>query len=236
VLYLQYGYQDAFAVLVFPALISIALVVSAMFVFPRPRDFELTPPALATVGITRPYWLYLAGVALVGAGYADFALISYHFGRASVVAAPVIPLLYAVAMASSGATALILGRLFDSYGMIVVVAATSAAAIASPLVFLGGAPEVIVGIVLWGIGMATQESIMRAVIAGMSSPDRRATAFGILNAVFGVAWFVGSVLLGVVYDWSVANAAILSLLLQISAIPILLALISKDKDTTNATG
>lgn len=236
VLYLQYGYQDAFAVLFVPAVISICLVVSAMFVFPRPRDFELTPPALEVVGFARPYWLYMAGVALIGAGYADFALISYHFGRVSVVAAPVIPLLYAVAMASSGAAALFLGKLFDRYGMIVVVAATSAAAMASPLVFLGGAPEVIVGIVLWGIGMATQESIMRAVIAGMSSPDRRATAFGILNAVFGVAWFVGSVLLGVVYDWSVANAAILSLLLQVSAIPILLALISKNTDTTNATG
>jgi uncharacterized membrane protein len=41
---------------------------------------------------------------------------------------------------------------------------------------------------------------MRATIAQLASRDRRATAFGIFNAVYGIAWFAGSVLLGILYD------------------------------------
>jgi hypothetical protein len=33
-------------------------------------------------------------------------------------------------------------------------------------------------------------------IPSMTAPNRRATAFGILNAIFGDAWFAGSSLLG----------------------------------------
>lgn len=87
------------------------------------------------------------------------------------------------------------------------------AAAASPLVFLGDAKAAVVGMILWGIGMGTQESVMRAVVAGMTAPDRRATAFGILNAVFGVAWFIGSAELGILYDRSVTAVAVASLVL-----------------------
>ena len=59
------------------------------------------------------------------------------------------------------------------------------------------------GMILWGVGIGVQESIMRAVIAGMVSADRRATAYGIFNAGFGVFWFLGSALMGVLYDVSI---------------------------------
>ena len=80
---------------------------------------------------------------------------------------------------------------------------------------------------LWGIGMGTQESAMRAVVAGVTAPDRRATAFGILNAVFGVAWFAGSAMLGILYDHSVVAVAVLSLALQLLAVPLLLFVMLK---------
>jgi MFS family permease len=224
VLYLQYGYPSAFAILLVPALISLAVVVSARLQFPRPRDFDLSPPPLQTAGLQRAYWLYMAAVALVGAGYADFALIAYHFSRAAVVSAPLIPILYAVAMASDAVAALMLGHFYDRRGIVVVMVAAAVAALASPLVFLGGAEAAFAGMILWGVGMGAQESVMRAVIAQMTPPDRRGTAYGILNAVFGVAWFAGSVLLGVVYDQSVVAVAVLSLLLQLLAIPFLLAI------------
>jgi MFS family permease len=225
ILYLQYGYTSAFAILLIPALISLAVVLTARFQFPRPRDFDLTPPALHATGLQRTYWLYMAAVAIIGAGYADFALIAYHFGQAAIVSQPLIPILYAVAMASAAAAALVLGHFFDRRGMIVVMVSTVVAALASPLVFLGGPAAAFAGMVLWGIGMGAQESVMRAVVAGMTAPDRRGTAYGILNAVFGVAWFLGSVLLGIVYDQSVLVVALLSLVLQLLAVPFLLAII-----------
>jgi MFS family permease len=224
VLCLQYGYASAFAILLVPALASLAVVLTARRQFPRPRDFDLAPPVLHPTGLQRTYWLYMAAVALIGAGYADFALIAYHFGRAAVVSAPLIPILYAVAMASDAVAALLLGHFFDRRGIAVVMAAAVVAALASPLVFLGGAEAAFAGMILWGVGMGAQESVMRAVVARMTPPDRRGTAFGILNAVFGVAWFAGSVLLGVVYDQSVVAVAVLSLALQLLAIPFLIAI------------
>jgi MFS family permease len=226
-LYLRYGYSDAFAILLVPALISLAVVLSARFIFPRPREFELAPPSLHAGGFKRPYWIYMIAIALIGAGYADFPLIAYHFGRTAVVSAPLIPILYAAAMASDAAASLVLGHLFDRRGIIVLIAGASVAAAASPLVFLGDAQAALLGMILWGIGMGTQESVMRAVVAGMTAPDSRATAFGILNAIFGVAWFIGSALLGIIYDQSVVAVAALSLVLQLLAVPLLLVVMKK---------
>jgi MFS family permease len=228
-LYVGYGYASAFAMLLIPALISLALVLSARFQYPRPRDFDLSPPSLQAAGMQRTFWLYIAAIALIGAGYADFALVAYHFGRAAVVAAPVIPILYAVAMASAGAAALILGHLFDRHGITVVMVAAVLAAAASPLVFLGGTGAAVVGMVLWGLGMGAQESVMRAVVAGLTPPDRRATAYGLLNGAFGVAWFVGSVALGILYDRSVISLVVLSVVLQLLSLPFLMACIRRTK-------
>jgi MFS family permease len=198
-LYFKFGYSDAFAILLVPAFIAMAIVVTARYIFPRPRDFDLTPPALDSHGFRRSYYIYVVAVALVGAGYADFPLIAYHFSHASVVTAPVIPIFYAVAMGSAALAALGLGYLFDRYGIVVVMSGVT-------------------------FGMAMQESVLRAVIARMTTPDRRATAYGLLNAVFGVAWFIGSAALGIVYDRSVVAVAILSLVLQLLAVPLLVYL------------
>jgi len=226
-LYLRFGYSHAFALLLIPAVISIAVVLVARSLFPNPRDFDLAPPPLDTRHMRQMYWIYMISVALIGAGYADFALIAYHFGKAAVVSAPLIPILYAVAMASDAAASLAVGRWYDRRGMIVLIIGVALAAVASPLVFLGNASAALAGMILWGIGMGTQESAMRAVVAGMTAPDRRATAFGILNAVFGVAWFAGSAILGILYDRSVFAVAVLSLALQLLAVPLLLFVMAK---------
>jgi MFS-type transporter involved in bile tolerance (Atg22 family) len=63
---------------------------------------------------------------------------------------------------------------------------------------------------------------MRAVIGAMAPRERRGTAFGLFHAIFGVAWFIGSALLGFIYDHSLMAVAALSLVLQLAAIPFLI--------------
>jgi MFS family permease len=75
--------------------------------------------------------------------------------------------------------------------------------------------------VCWGIGTGAQESVMRATIAQLAPRERRATAFGIFNAVYGIAWFAGSVLLGILYDLSIIGVVIASAALQAAALPVL---------------
>jgi MFS-type transporter involved in bile tolerance (Atg22 family) len=69
--------------------------------------------------------------------------------------------------------------------------------------------------------MGAQESVMRAAIAQIAPAERRGTAYGIFNAIYGVAWFAGSVLLGVLYDRSVLALVGVAMLLQVMALPIL---------------
>jgi MFS family permease len=221
VLFLGHDYRAAFAVLLAPALISISLVLAAPLMFPRPRDFELAPPALDTAGLAPTFRVYLVAVAFIAAGYADFALIAYHFDKSAVMPATWIPIVYAIAMAVDGAAGLALGSLFDRVGLWAMILATVISAAAAPLVFLGGYASAVVGMACWGIGTGAQESVMRATISQLAPQDRRATAFGIFNAVYGVAWFAGSVLLGVLYDLSIVAVAIASMALQAAALPVL---------------
>jgi len=135
-----------------------------------------------------------------------------------------IPMLYAIAMAVDGAAGLALGSLFDRIGLRAMILATVISAAAAPLVFLGGFVQAVLGMVCWGIGTGAQESVMRATIAQLAPRERRATAFGIFNAVYGVAWFAGSVLLGVLYDLSIASVVIASTALQAAGLPVLYGL------------
>jgi MFS family permease len=222
VLYLKGGYQTGFAMLIVPAVLSMAVLLTARATFPRPRDFDLAPPAIETTGLPRHFWIYIVAVTCIAAGYADFPLIAFHFERAAVIGPAWIPALYAIAMASDAVAALVLGRLYDRIGIRTMLLATVASALAPPLAFLGGPASAVAAMVLWGIGMGAQESVMRAAIAALAPTSRRGTAYGLFNAAYGAAWFAGSVLLGVLYDWSILALVVASVAMQILAIPVLL--------------
>jgi predicted MFS family arabinose efflux permease len=51
--------------------------------------------------------------------------------------------------------------------------------------------------------------------------EKRSTAFGVFDTGFGVAWFVGSALMGLLYDRSIRALVVFSMALQIVALPVL---------------
>ena len=138
-----------------------------------------------------------------------------------------IPITYAVAMGVDGAAALILGRLFDRLGVSVLIAAALISAAFAPLVFLGGVQLAFLGMILWGVGMGAQESVIKAALAEMIPKDHRASAFGISQSVFGLFWMLGSVLMGILYEYSLGALIIFSVIVQLCAIPFFL-LISRE--------
>jgi MFS family permease len=222
VLYVKGSYRTGFAVLLVPALVALSVLVAARLLYPRPRDLEAILPELETKGFPRRFWLYIIAASLIGAGYVDFPLIAYHFEKASVVSDEWIPVLYAVAMGVDALAALVLGRLFDRKGVPVLIFATVVAAFFAPLVFLAGGYVALLGMALWGLGMGAQESIMRAVIPEMIPADRRASAYGIFNAAFGLFWFLGSLLMGILYDFLLPALIAFSVVLQLASVPVLL--------------
>lgn len=222
VLYFKGSYQTGFAVLLVPALLALSVLLAARLLYPRPRDLEAISPELETKGFPRRYWIYLVAAALIAAGYADFPLIAYHFEKATVVSDTWIPIFYAVAMGVDALAALIFGRLFDRIGFSTLIVGSLLSAFFAPWVFLGGFYLALVGMALWGMGMGAQESIMRAAIAGMVPANRRGSAYGIFNSAYGVFWFLGSALMGILYDISIPSLIVFSVVVQLAAIPLFL--------------
>ena len=141
-----------------------------------------------------------------------------------ILAAPTEPLSWMHhAPETAGPTAvaaLILGRLFDRLGMPVIMAVSILSALLAPLVFLGGFNLALLGMVLWGIGMGAQESIIKAALADMVPRERRATGYGIFNTGFGLLWFLGSALMGLLYDVSLGALIAFSVIIQLLALPL----------------
>ena len=129
-------------------------------------------------------------------------------------------MLYALAMGIDAVAALVFGYLFDRKGIPVLISSAVLSAFFAPLVFMGGFSGAVLGMALWGIGMGAQESILRAAIATLVPPERRGTAYGLFNAAYGIAWFLGSALMGYLYDTSLASLVAFSVLAQLAAIPL----------------
>jgi predicted MFS family arabinose efflux permease len=215
------GYATAFGGLLLPALLTLGVLVLARWLYPDPRDFEIGTPPLETQGFPRVFWLYLGAIGLIAAGYADFPLIAYHLQKTSLASEGWIPLFYAVAMGVDAVAALVCGRLFDRRGFAVLGSVTLVSLLFAPLVFLGNFHIAMLGMVLWGIGMGAQESIMRAAVAGMVPTARRGTAYGVFNSGYGLLWFAGSALMGVLYDVSLPALIAFSVVAQLIAVPVL---------------
>jgi len=224
VLYYKNDFRLSYAILIIPAIISICVLLAARIYYPQPKSLESKTPQLDIRGYSRYFWLYILATGCIAAGYADFPLIAYHFSKAHIFKPEWIPILYATAMGVDGLSALLFGRFFDRIGISIIIIAAAITIPFAPLVFLGDLKFCFLGMVLWGIGMGAQESVMKAQLAIMSPVKLRGTAFGTFNMSFGMFWFVGSVIMGRLYDFSIMALVIFSVAIQILSIPILFRL------------
>ena len=174
------------------------------------------PPAPPTQQeLPSVFWIYVAAAGLLALGFVDFPLLAYHFQKTSFSSPEVIPLLYAGAMGVVGLTALIFGRLFDRYGIQVIAAGIIISLLTLPLGFLGGTVGGYLSVVCWATGLGAQDATLRSGIAQVVSMNKRGSAFGAFNAVYGVLWFLGSVAMGVLYDRSLMGLVVFGMVVQI---------------------
>ncbi len=226
VFYFSHQYTTSFAILLIPAIIAVAVLIVARIKYPDTKRLEIVKKDWDKIASKRYFWIYLAALSLIGAGFADYSLIAFHFDKTNQVAPDWIPVMYAVAMGSDAIAALLLGRYFDKFGIKPLIISTIIALWFAPLVFMGNSITALIGMILWGIGMGAQESIVRAVLTTILPSGKFATGFGLFYAVFGVAWFLGSALMGWLYDISVSWVVIFSVGIQLVSIPFFIKLTS----------
>lgn len=212
------SYRRGFAFLLMPAVVAIVFLSISRHRFPSPERFEIREMA-SPKKIDRGFFFYLVGVSFLAAGFADFPLLGFHFQKQDILAGASIPLVYTLAMGVDAVAALFFGRLYDRLGLRALMLSTLLSSFFAPLAFLSNSiPLTLAGIVLWGIGMGAQESVVKAVIANLVTPEKRATAYGIFSTIFGLAWFLGSALMGLLYERKIIFLVIFSVSAQLLAV------------------
>jgi predicted MFS family arabinose efflux permease len=220
VLFLHGSYQHAYATLLISAVLCIAVLVTARLLYPKPHELEKKSAQLIkTKGFSKAYWIYVIAGACIAAGFVDFSLVALHFQQTKIISTAVIPLFYSLAMAVGAITALVFGKLYDKKGLPIVLLSFFLSALFAPFVFFGTFWVALVGMVLWGLGMGAQDSMLKAVITPVIAVEKRSTAFGVFDTGFGIAWFLGSVLMGILYDKSILALVVFSVILQFLALP-----------------
>jgi MFS family permease len=213
------AYRTGYAVLLVSSLLALLTLGVARYFFPAPTQLEAGPTARAK-GFTLPYWLYMIAAACFGAGLMSFEFVSFHLSSTGTVTGFWIPLFLVIATAAGVAASLLLGRLYDRYGLGVILGAVLLSALFPPLVFLGGFYAALAGLILWGIGYAVQDTLLKALVAGMLPEGWRNLAFGLFYAGYGCGWLVGSVTTGLLYDHSIPLVIAFAMAVQLASLPL----------------
>jgi len=185
----------------------------------RALNPEHTKPVTipSTTMLPKVFWTYVAAAGLLACGMVDFPLLAYHFQSANIATQVEIPLLYAGAMAVNGLGALLFGALFDRIGLNTLVIGVLFSIAALPLGFLGGSAGAIAAVGCWAMSLGAQDACLRAGIASVVSMNKRGGAFGAFNGVYGVMWFAGSVVMGLLYSHSLAALVAFGVAAQLGA-------------------
>ncbi|MGB3354373.1 MAG: MFS transporter [Mycobacterium sp.] len=224
-------YGPALGILALPGAAALALLVWLRLRVPDPARYEpqlpdTTHPKAGLTGEhrTRPdslptaFWMYCAFTSTTMIGFATFGVLSFHMVARGVLPAAAVPLVYAAAMAADAAAALMSGWLYDRIGAKTLAALPILSALIPLLAFSDQVWPVIAGALLWGAAVGIQESTLRAVVADLVAPPRRATAYGVFAAGLGAATAAGGALTGWLYDTSIPALVITVATIQIAAV------------------
>ena len=208
----SHHFGPAFMWLALPAVGAFVALLFARAVSPH----RGTPPAAPKQqNIPSVFWVYVGAAGLLALGFVDFPLLAYHFQKNSFTKPEVIPLLYAGAMGVTGLTALIFGRLFDRFGIQVIAFGIVVSLLTLPFGFLGGTTGGYIAVACWATGLGAQDATLRSGISQVVSMNKRGSAFGSFNAVYGILWFLGSVTMGLLYDHSIMGLVVFGSIAQL---------------------
>jgi len=226
-------YSTCFAVLAIPGAITLILLIVTRCKFPNPEHFEPEPKEYVPFKIKKEFILYIAGISLFAFGFIDYSIIIMHVSRtyshlasglsetSALVSTGSLPLLYAGAMLVDAVAALFFGMMYDKNGVKALVWSTVISAPFAVFVFaFDSVPMLLIGVALWGVGMGAQESILKAAVTSMVPKASRATGYGVFECSFGAFWFLGSWLMGVLYDVSIPAMIAVSVIAQLAALPL----------------
>jgi MFS family permease len=206
-------FGPAYLRLAFPAAGALIALLIGRAIYPNAG--RTAPKQIEQKTLPRVFWLYTAAAGVLACGFVDFVLLSYHFQDSHLAKQAVIPLLFSGAMGLNGLTALFFGKLYDRYGIAVLSIGILISMLSLPLGFWGGSAAAIASVACWATGMGAQDACLRSGIAQVVSMKKRGSAFGAFNGVYGIMWFIGSAVMGLLYDHSLTALVLFGMTLQL---------------------
>ena len=223
-------YQKGYSLFWIPFILVMACVTFAFIKVPNPEKLEMAVKrAPEPDKLSKTFWLYAVFTFITTMGFVNFALIGYHFKANNVLSDAQIPLFYAVAMALDGVAAWFIGTYYDRIkkrsnnekaGLSVLLAIPLFSIFIPILAFSLDFIFALISALIWGIVMGIHETIMKSAIADLTPIKRRGTGYGVFNTVYGLAMFIGSAVMGLLYDRSIAAVIAVAVVLQILAVPV----------------
>jgi len=223
-------YQHGYALLWIPFILVLLCVILAWRRVPNPEVLEIPLAKKPEVDkLSKVFWIYTVFTFVTTLGFANFALIGYHFKARHVLTDAQIPLFYALAMGVDAFAALAIGRAYDIFkarhnnekaGLVTLIAIPVLSLFIPVFVFSTKFYFALAGAIIWGIVMGAHETIMRSAIADLTPLKKRGTGYGIFNAAYGLAIFIGSAVTGLLYEYSILSVMMISISVEIAAIAV----------------
>ncbi len=238
---LKGDYRQGFTILWIPAVLCITVLLLAKNKVPYPITFETSDKKDAQKishnknKLSKTFWFYALFTFFSVTGFVNFQIISYHFKVQSVIPETQIPILYAIAMGMDAVVALVVGKIYDKVGLTTLITIPLFTFPIPILAFSNNYYMVIISALLLGAVMGTHETIMRAAIANLSFVEHRGVAYGIFGTIYGIAWFMGSTIVGFVYNFSILDIIIFTATMEGISLIILFFLIKKFKHQSFGT-
>jgi MFS family permease len=150
--------------------------------------------------LPRSFWAFSVSCACSTLGLMTFGVMSVHLVRADLVTAALVPVVYAGAMAVQAIAALGSGFAYDSIGPRILYALPLLVAAVPALVFADGLGVVLLGIAVWALATAVQDSTVKALVADLVPGERLATSYGVFATAQGLGALGGGALAGGLYE------------------------------------
>ena len=236
------SYRLSYGLLAIPGAAALVVLLRLRTAVPHPEDYD--PAAHVSdakklrldTRLPREFWLYSAFSAATMLGFATWGVLAFHLTHRHVVSAGVVPVLYAGAMAAAALAALGSGRMYDRQGLRGLVVLPLLAAVVPLLSFATSTPAVVVGALVWGVGMGVHDSTMRAAVTDLVPRSRRGAGYGTFTAVYGIAWLAGAAIIGVLYDHGTTVVEVFVVVVQALALALLVPLLRERAATARGVG
>ena len=219
------------AILAVPAAVSMVLLLWIRARVPDPAVYDPDAAAPRAPGhldagrLPRRFYLFALSSAASTLGLMTFGIISFHLVDTGLLAAALVPIVYATAMAAEAVAALLTGFAYDRWGARILLSLPFLV-VTVPLLTLADRLWVaVLGVLIWGGAVGIHDSTVKALVADLVPSPRLATAYGVFAAFQGAAALAGGGLAGWLYGGGRTDLVAVIAMFQVLSLVLLLVVL-----------